>query len=54
MMMYTLLQGEQTYLPRLIAVDLSGSLKSLKAQGELYDVRSDTVPWYANTVCILS
>ena len=33
-------QGEQTYTPRLIALDLPGSLKTLKREGTLYDTHT--------------
>ena len=42
-------QGEQTYTPRLIALDLPGSLKTLKQEGSLYDTHSgakDSPAWY--------
>ena len=50
------MQGEQTYTPRLIALDLPGSLKSLKPEGTLYDTHTGTkdVPaWYDNNIIML-
>ena len=45
----SLFQGEQTYTPRLIALDLPGSLKTLKQEGTLYDTHTaakDVPAWY--------
>ncbi|XP_015277672.1 PREDICTED: protein misato homolog 1 isoform X1 [Gekko japonicus] len=44
------LQGQETYTPRLIAVDLKGSLSSLKQEGCLYQDRKANTPvaWKGN------
>ncbi|XP_072167195.1 protein misato homolog 1-like [Diadema setosum] len=35
------LQGEVTYTPRLVCVDLKGSLNTLRAEGILYDLKAE-------------
>ena len=43
-------QGEQTYTPRLISLDLPGSLKTLRREGLLYDSHTeakDVPAWWA-------
>lgn len=55
-----IVQGEQTYTPRLIAVDRSGSLGSLKQAGTLYDVITPPIQeleqgdlaWWVRWVCV--
>ena len=53
---FVLLQGEQTYTPRLIALDLPGSLKTLKQEGTLYDTQTgakDVPAWYVIMLLVL-
>nr|XP_054754974.1 protein misato homolog 1-like [Lytechinus pictus] len=35
------LQGEETYTPRLVCLDLKGSLNTLRAEGILYDLKAE-------------
>uniref|UniRef100_A0A8C8RKC3 Protein misato homolog 1 n=1 Tax=Pelusios castaneus TaxID=367368 RepID=A0A8C8RKC3_9SAUR len=44
------LGGQETYTPRLVLMDLKGSLRSLKEEGSLYgDMKTDTsVAWQGN------
>ena len=45
-------QGETTFVPRLVSLDLRGSLKTLCQTGTLYSGRdrdSDGVKWYVVT-----
>ena len=43
----TFMQGQPTYTPRLIAIDLKGSLNTLRAEGVLYDVpvQEEDIKW---------
>ena len=45
--MFSPLQGTPTYTPRLIALDLKGSLNTLRAEGVLYDVQvqEEDIKW---------